>query len=471
MLFKTDTAALELACLEYPSALYTWAEEKFQNLADATELVLSELTEEDFTAHDRRGLFAVFKRAWAESAGEATDMKLNFDAAVPGAAMLYARMGDAFPVPDRAQQHVDRLKDGRRRDDAGRKIAAMLAKGAESGEGLSTARAEEMHATLTEALAGAGEDAATTPESILKRKESRRMVRIMTGLQGFDDLTGGFTEGSLVVPYGLSGCGKSALMVSMMDQLHGNGVACAYFSLEMPGEDVVARMMARRSEIPASIIRDLYAVHPDSPIPPNRSPLTDDQRRKLDMTRDWLEDTPLFIYGDGDLGTGFHLGMIGRAARRGAKVVFLDYAQLALEDGDHGQTAARATAFSHGLKREAARHGVVVVAACQINREAARKASAKRDGEELSMGEMPPPAPLWGLKETGAWEQDAVMCVATVIPPMLTEAGRPVPMTEPVAAEIHVMKHRNGPKGCVEMTWNGPLISWFDGAPGGQGWD
>lgn len=469
MLFKTDTASLELACLEYPAALYTWAEGKYESLLAATDLVLSDLAEEDFTAPDRRGLFTVFKRAWAESAGEATGMKLRFDG-TNGAGILFAQMGDAFPVPERAQEHVDRLKDGRRRDVAGRKLAAMIAKGVQSGAGLSRDLAEEMHTTLTEALEGAGEDAATTPGAILKRKESRRMVRIMTGLRGFDDLTGGFTEGSLVVPYGLSGCGKSALMVSMMDQLHGNGVACAYFSLEMPGEDVVARMMARRSEIPASIIRDLYAVHPDSPIPPNRSPLTEDQRHKLDMTRDWLEDTPLFIYGDGDLGTGFHLGMIGRAARRGAKVVFLDYAQLALSQ--KGEiTPALATAFSAGLKREAARHGVVVVAVCQISREAARKASSKRDGEELSMGEMPPPAPLWGLKESGAWEQDAVMCVATVIPPMLTEAGRPVPMTEPVAAEIHVMKHRNGPKGCVEMTWNGPLISWFDGAPEGQGWD
>jgi replicative DNA helicase len=468
MLFKTDTSSLEVACLEYPAAVYGWSRESSPGLKEAADLVIDQLDAKDFTSLDRAELFRLFRDNWQADLGSIDDKKIDWATDKSRqAASLYATLMEALPLSDKAATHVERLQAGRRRDEAGRLIAAKLDEGRSDGQGLTQERAEEIYDTLAHVLAGTEESAMTTPKEILRRKESRRVVRVLTGLGGFDELTGGFSEGSLVIPYGLSGTGKSALMLSMMDQMHGNGIVCAYFSLEMPGEDVVARLLARRTEIPAGVIRDCYAVHPDSPLPPGRAPLTERQREHLDATRDWFEDTDVFIYGDGDLGAGFTLGMIGRAARRGVKVVFLDYAQLVLEE----ETAAAATALSHGLKREAARNGVVVIAACQLTKEGARKGSARRDGDELSFGEMPPPAPLWGLKASGSWEQDAVMCIATVIPPMITDAGRPIPMNEPVGAEIHVMKHRNGPKGCVDMTWNGPLMSWHDGRPENKGWD
>jgi replicative DNA helicase len=316
---------------------------------------------------------------------------------------------------------------------------------------------EERLTELTESAEGAA--AACTVATILDRKATTRVRTMTTGYPALDELTRGLSAGSLVTVYGPPGSGKSALMMSMANRMQQTDIPTAYYSLEMPGEDLVARLLAQRSGVPASLIRACYWRHPETALPPGTHDLTENQVQKIDAARESYEVGPLLqLWGDGDLGSGFAPQMIGRAARAGAAVVFVDYLQLAVRKGARESTEEATTRTSRALKALAAQHGVVVVQGSQISRQGQRAA----EDSETPNG-MPAPPALTALRQSGAIEQDSLLCMACVMEPRQTIPGSGgSAFNGPTKGEVHVMKNRNGPLGAVEMTWDGPTMTWSE---------
>jgi replicative DNA helicase len=71
------------------------------------------------------------------------------------------------------------------------------------------------------------------------------------GILALDDATGGIQGGKLVVVAGPTGGGKSALAMHFALECARQGAPALFWSLEMPGEDMMLRMMAATGEVDA----------------------------------------------------------------------------------------------------------------------------------------------------------------------------------------------------------------------------
>ncbi len=286
-----------------------------------------------------------------------------------------------------------------------------------------------------------------------------------TGYKQLDRKIAGLHPGDLYIVAGRPGMGKTSLVLNMAvnvamprrravddsadaygeGEIEEAGDGVAFFSLEMPREQLAARLLAVEARVDVSRIRSGEIRREDW------NKLTDAAAR-LGRLPIWLDDTPALTLLDlrakirrlqADVKRGDSPGGPGKLG-----LVCIDYLQLMQGRRDAGSREQEISELSRGLKQLAKEMGVPVMALSQLNRSVETR-TTKDKRPQLS-----------DLRESGAIEQDAdaIFFIYRDEYYFKDSPDRGI-------AEIIVAKQRNGPTGSVKVKFTSEFTRFDDLAP------
>ncbi|HZO23561.1 MAG TPA: replicative DNA helicase [Steroidobacteraceae bacterium] len=252
------------------------------------------------------------------------------------------------------------------------------------------------------------------------------MRGLPTGFIDFDRKTGGLRPGDLVIVAGRPSMGKTTLAVNMAENAAldvKTAASVVIFSMEMPSEQLLMRMMSSLARVPLGSIR-AGRMSPD-----DWTRLTG-ATQQLGNARIFIDETPAL--------TPTELRARARRLKRehGLDLVVVDYLQLMQVPGTKENRATEIAEISRGLKALAKELAVPVIALSQLNR-----------GVEQRQDRRPV---MSDLRESGALEQDADMILM-----IYREEVYDKNTTKRGIAEIDLAKHRNGETGQIMLTFRG----------------
>lgn len=248
---------------------------------------------------------------------------------------------------------------------------------------------------------------------------------VPTGYHDFDDLTSGLQSSDLVIIAGRPSMGKTTFAMNIAEHVAIKSRSpVLIFSMEMPGEAIVMRLLSSLCRIDQLRIRT--------------GKLADEDWPRISSTVSMLSDAPLFI----DDTPGLSPAEMRARARRLAKeygqlgLIVVDYLQLMQVPGYNENRTAEISEISRSLKGLAKELKVPLVALSQLNRGLEQRADKR--------------PVMSDLRESGAIEQDADLIVFIYRDEVYHENS-----TDKGTAEIIIAKQRNGPIGKVRLTFMG----------------
>ena len=263
-------------------------------------------------------------------------------------------------------------------------------------------------------------------EELFNTKQT--VTGVPTGFVDLDKKTSGLQGGDLVIVAGRPSMGKTSFSMNLVEYAAINqNLPVAVFSMEMPGTQLAARLLASLSRVNSGKLRTGQLETEDWP--------------KLTSAVGILQDK--FIYID-DTPALSPLEVRTRARRLAAEhehglgMIMIDYLQL-MRGNDTGGGENRTLEISNitrALKGLAKELDCPIIVLSQLNR---------------SLEQRPNKRPVMSdLRESGAIEQDAdvIMFIYRheVYEPETDQKG---------LAEIIIGKQRNGPIGTVRLAWLG----------------
>ena len=363
--------------------------------------------------------------------------KLN---SVGGAGALTEMLGNSAGGPAAVEYHAQTLRDLHARRRIIDAAVAMQASAQDMATDADAVLQQSGEAVLSLSLTTAT-DSMRAPSAIVPGlldelealMSGNRKLGLQTGIRDFDQVTGGLRGGQLTIVAGRPAMGKSALMLNMADNMARRGVPVVYFSLEMPANELAARVVLSRAETNTEIIRNGF--------------LTASIKHRIMDAATQFASEPLYVDDRGGLTLLDIRGRARLAVRRwGVKCIFVDYLQLVSHSG--AQSRENEVGFvSRGLKAMSMELGIPVVAAAQVNRQAENRSDNRPK--------------LSDLRESGSIEQDSdIVCL------IHRPAYYAVQDEEPEVqdAELIVAKHRAGRTGTLNLTWR-PSLTRFEGTP------
>lgn len=260
---------------------------------------------------------------------------------------------------------------------------------------------------------------------------------VPSGYTELDNMTTGFHPGELVLIAARPSMGKTSFGMNII----GNaairaGKKAAVFSLEMPAEQLVLRLLCTEAKVDMQRVR--------------RGILEDDEWLKLSDAMTVIANAHIFI----DATSGINSTEIRSKARRvqmehGLDVIMIDYLQLMTGVGRFGSRQEEVASISRSLKALAGELGVPVLALSQLSR-----ANTGRSNHRPVLSD---------IRDSGAIEQDAdvVMFIHR------EEYYDPKPENKGLA-EIIIAKQRNGALGTATLGWKGEFTWFMDLNPAGK---
>jgi len=180
---------------------------------------------------------------------------------------------------------------------------------------------------------------------------------VPTGYHDLDEMTSGLQPSDLVIIAGRPSMGKTTLAMNIAEHVAiKSRVPVLIFSMEMPGESIVMRLLSSLCRIDQLRIRT--------------GKLSDEDWPRISSTVSMLSDAPLFI----DDTPGLSPAEMRARARRVAKehgqlgMILVDYLQLMQVPGHNENRTAEISEISRSLKGLAKELKVPVVALSQLNR-------------------------------------------------------------------------------------------------------
>lgn len=266
---------------------------------------------------------------------------------------------------------------------------------------------------------------AKATEKIDARSKSGDLV---TGLStGFDDLDrklDGLRPADLIIVAGRPSMGKTTFAMNMVENavLHSEKAVMVY-SLEMPGESLIMRMLSSLGSIDHSNIRSGRLLNEDWP------KLTDAVRR--------LTDRKLFIDDTAGISPSEMRSRTRRIVRQHGPLalIMVDYLQLMQIPGASGKNRTNEISeISRSLKAMAKEFNCPVVALSQLNRTVEQRPNKRPLNSDL--------------RESGAIEQDADVILFVYRDEIYYPDSR-----FKGTAEIIIGKHREGETGFSRLTF------------------
>ncbi len=249
------------------------------------------------------------------------------------------------------------------------------------------------------------------------------------GIYPLDLAMGGWEPGRNYLVAGPPGVGKSALLAQMAGGFAAQGHPVLFFALEMPGLEVLRRIVCQRANVSSQLLRQ-GKLKPDDL---DRYKKEAAEVAKLPL---WFEDRA---------GLSLH-GMQSLARRyrreRGIEVCFIDTLQKVADIGRGSSLYEGTTNVSVGIANWARNSDYSVVTAAQLSR-----ASGQRKDKRPVLSD---------LRDSGSQEQDAdgvfMLYRESYYPKPSKGSAKPVPGE---VIEIILRKNRYGEANFpVEMWWN-----------------
>ncbi|MGA3159328.1 MAG: replicative DNA helicase, partial [Steroidobacteraceae bacterium] len=181
---------------------------------------------------------------------------------------------------------------------------------------------------------------------------------LATGFTDFDRITGGLRGGDLVIVAGRPSMGKTTLAVNMAEYAAvspDSKAAVAIFSMEMPSDQLVTRMLSSIGHVPLNSIRS--------------GQISDEDWVRITAATSQLSEARIFIDESAAL-TPTELRARARRIKRehGLDLVIVDYMQLMQVPGTQENRATEIAEISRGLKALAKELNIPVIALSQLNR-------------------------------------------------------------------------------------------------------
>lgn len=304
---------------------------------------------------------------------------------------------------DLAEQEVFRIAEGRLKEGGPQKVVPLLSAAVE--------RIEKLYATRNP------------------------ITGVPTGFDDLDKKTAGLQASDLIIVAGRPSMGKTAFALNLVEHavMEGDG-AVLFFSLEMPADQLVMRLLSSLGRIDQSRMRT-GDMHEDD-WPRFTSAVSQLKDKEL-----YIDDTPAITPNE-----------LRNRARRITRetgdlaMIVVDYLQLMRGAGNPENRTNEISEISRSLKAIAKEMKCPVVALSQLNR-----------GLEQRTDKRPVMA---DLRESGAIEQDADVILFVyrdeVYHPESADKG---------SAEIIIGKQRNGPIGTVRLAFIDNLTKFENLAP------
>jgi len=257
-----------------------------------------------------------------------------------------------------------------------------------------------------------------------------------TGFSDFDKLTGGLRAGDLLIVAGRPSMGKTTLAVNMAEYAAVNPntrASVAIFSMEMPSEQVITRMLSSIGGVPLNSLRS--------------GRISDEDWVRITGATSQLSEAKIFVDETPALNPTELRARARRVKREhGLNLVVVDYLQLMQVPGTQENRATEIAEISRALKALAKELQVPVIALSQLNRSV-----EQREHKRPVMSD---------LRESGSLEQDADMILL-----IYREEVYDKNTTKKGVAEIDLAKHRNGEIGTFLLTFQGQYTRFANYAP------
>ncbi len=241
-----------------------------------------------------------------------------------------------------------------------------------------------------------------------------------TGFNRLDQMTAGMHPGDLIIVAGRPGMGKTAFALNVaINACNHTKLPTAVFSLEMPKDQLVRRMLCSEARVDGSRLRTAKLARDDWPKLANAAGV-------LSELPVWIDDTPSLAI--------MELRAKARRLRSeaGLGLIVVDYLQLMRSGFRNESREQEISEISRFLKSLAKELEIPVIALSQLNR-----------GVE-SRGNKDKRPQLSDLRESGAIEQDADTILFIYRDEVYNRES-----ADQGVAEIIIGKQRSGPTGVM----------------------
>jgi replicative DNA helicase len=278
---------------------------------------------------------------------------------------------------------------------------------------------------------------------ILKQRGNQVLTGVTTGFNYLNRQTTGFNKGDLIIIAARPAMGKTALALNIIlsNLEENNGVI--FFSLEMPSEQLMLRLLSVKTSIPLQKLRI--------------GDIDENEWEQISDAMSELEDKTLIT----DDNTNITINSIKTKARRlkmqypEIRLIVIDYLQL-IQSSQNRDRHLEVSEISRGLKTLARELETPIVALSQLNRELEKRVNKR--------------PMISDLRESGSIEQDAdiIMFVHREdVYKHLDEVKKKQKANQmgvaieenkninenEVEAELIIGKQRNGPIGTIKLTF------------------
>ena len=269
------------------------------------------------------------------------------------------------------------------------------------------------------------------------------MTGVTTGFEELDGATGGMQPSDLIIVAARPSMGKTTFAMNLVENaLMAQDKPVLVFSLEMPADQLVTRMLSSLGRINQTKVRS--------------GQLEEDDWPRLTTAVNLLRDKPLFIDDTAGISPTEMRNRARRIVREHGDIsmIMIDYLQLMqIKGGTSEGRTAEISEISRSLKALAKELECPVIALSQLNRALEQRPNKRPVNSDL--------------RESGAIEQDADVIMFIYRDEVYNEDS-----PDKGIAEIIIGKQRNGPIGTSRLAFIGQFTKFENLAPMAyQGYD
>ncbi|MCF6339803.1 MAG: replicative DNA helicase [Sulfurimonas sp.] len=292
----------------------------------------------------------------------------------------------------------------------------------------------------------------------MKARGNNILVGVDTGFHELNKMTTGFGKGDLVIIAARPAMGKTSFILNTVNSLIVQGKGVAFFSLEMPAEQLMLRLLSIQTSIPLQKLRV--------------GDMNDDQWGRLNGAVDKMNDAKLYVDDQGSLNINQLRSKLRKLKNKHPEIeiAVIDYLQIMSGIGNQDRHL-QVSEMSRGLKMLARELEMPIVALSQLN----RGLESRNDKRPM----------LSDIRESGSIEQDADIILFVYRDDIYlykeekerekaakTEGKEFIPTyveKEEEEAEIIIGKQRNGPTGHIKLVFQKKLTRFVDAPAYSQG--
>ncbi len=262
-------------------------------------------------------------------------------------------------------------------------------------------------------------------EQLKELRNTSGITGIKTGYTDLDRMTNGFQRGDLIILAARPAMGKSALALNLAVQAaRRNPGAVAVFSLEMPADSIMKRMLSSESRVQSGKLRD--------------GRLSNDEMNRLFEAGNGLAESLIYLDDTGSIKVNqiFSKCRKLKSEQESLSMIVIDYLQL-ITGSRSDSRQQEVSEISRSLKILAKEMDCPVIALSQLSRKV-----EDRTGHEPQLSD---------LRESGSIEQDADIVMFLYRENYYDKDKEAQEQIEVV--DLSLAKHRNGAIGRIQLAF------------------